>query len=55
MAEKLNQNIFKFMKNASEEHRIYTLNSFFRFASKTWETVNNYHDIDKFSSLEQRK
>lgn len=33
----------------------HTLSSFFAFAAKTWETVNNYHDIDKYSSLDQRK
>ncbi len=40
------------MKNAVQDNRNYTLNSFFRKAAQTWEMVNNYHDIDKFSSLE---
>jgi hypothetical protein len=30
----------------------HTLSTWFEFASNTWERVNNYHDIDKFSNLE---
>jgi hypothetical protein len=52
--DKLRQNIFRFMSQDKSSTMKLTLKSWFTNAARIWETINNYRDLDKYSTLDEK-